>query len=109
MPWREIEVFLLKKERWILAKLDEWSRARVRRLLHGVSGEALPLFRLAVTLEINAGRRAVRCEPGRLLVSAPAPQRTLKVLLAGSRPRRSTLSRRARRITRSGSRWPRRR
>src|SRR5256885_10223908 len=35
---------------------------------------SLPLFGSAVTLEINAGRRAGRCEPGPLLVSAPAPQ-----------------------------------
>ena len=30
MPWREIEAFLRGKERWIVAKLDEWSRSPVR-------------------------------------------------------------------------------
>ncbi|HXL75552.1 MAG TPA: YgjP-like metallopeptidase domain-containing protein, partial [Burkholderiales bacterium] len=81
MPWREIEAFLRRKERWIVRKLDEWALMPRPTVLRGASGESLPLFGSAVTLEINAGRRAVRCEPGRLLVSAPAPQRTLKVLL----------------------------
>ena len=81
MPWREIEAFLRDKERWIVRKLDEWALMPRPTVLRGASGESLPLFGSAVTLEINAGRRAVRCEPGRLLVSAPAPQRTLKVLL----------------------------
>src|SRR5205809_265821 len=81
MPWRDIEAFLRDKERWIIRKLDEWALMPRPTVLRGASGESLPLFGSAVTLEVNAGRRAVRCEPGRLLVSAPAPQRTLKVLL----------------------------
>src|SRR2546422_1158698 len=80
-PWRDIEAYLRDKERWIVRKLDEWALMPRPTVLRGASGESLPLFGSAVTLEINAGRRAVRCEPGRLLVSAPAPQRTLKVLL----------------------------
>jgi hypothetical protein len=80
-PWRDIEAFLRDKERWIAGKLDEWALMPRPAVLRGASGESLPLFGSPVTLEINAGRHAVRCEPGRLLVSAPAPHRTLKVLL----------------------------
>src|SRR5437870_6161441 len=80
MPWREIEAFLRDKERWIVRKLDEWALMPRPTVLRGASGESLPLFGSAVTLEINAGRRAVRCGPGRVLVSAPAALRTFEVL-----------------------------
>ena len=70
-PWREIEGFLREKRRWILAKLDEWSRAPKPPLLLGMSGESLPLFGAPHTLEVLEGARSVRHEPGRLLVSAP--------------------------------------
>src|SRR5256885_1489980 len=81
MPWREIEAFLRDKERWIVRKLDEWALMPRPTVLRGASGESLPLFGSAVTLEINAGRRAGRGEPGPLLVNAPAPQRPLKGFL----------------------------
>jgi predicted metal-dependent hydrolase len=80
-PWRDIEAFLKQKERWIVAKMDEWARLPAPALLLGASGESLPLFGSALTLEVSTGRRAVRREPGRLVVSAPAPQRVAKVLV----------------------------
>ncbi len=80
-PWRDIEAFLKQKERWIVAKMDEWARLPPPAVVRGASGESLPLFGSAVTLEVSTGRRAVRREPGRLVVSAPSPQRVSKVLL----------------------------
>src|SRR5437588_5106283 len=58
-PWREIEAFLRDKERWILRKLDEWARTPRAPVLHGVSGETLPLFGIPATLEVRPGRRRV--------------------------------------------------
>jgi predicted metal-dependent hydrolase len=69
-PWREIEAFLRDKERWIVAKLDEWSRAPRPPVLHGVSGETLPLFGAPATLEVRAGRRRVEQHDNRLIVHA---------------------------------------
>ena len=80
-PWRDIEAFLKQKERWIVAKMDEWARLPAPALVRGASGESLPLFGSTLTLEVSTGRRAVRREPGRLMVSAPAPHRVTKVLL----------------------------
>jgi predicted metal-dependent hydrolase len=80
-PWREIEAFLRDKERWILAKLDEWARAPRALVLRGASGESLPLFGAPVTLEVGSGLRAVQRDGGRLLVYAPEPSRVLKVLV----------------------------
>jgi predicted metal-dependent hydrolase len=64
-PWRDIEQFVREKERWILAKLDEWALAPRPALVHGVTGERLPLFGEVVGLERRAG--AVRREAGKLV------------------------------------------
>jgi predicted metal-dependent hydrolase len=80
-PWRDIEAFLHQKERWIVRKLDEWARLPRPTIVHGQSGESLPLFGSQVTLEVSTGRRAVQRQPQRLLVSAPSPQRVAKVLI----------------------------
>jgi len=50
-PWRDIEGFVREKERWILAKLDEWAVAPRPAVLRGVRGERLPLFGKMVELE----------------------------------------------------------
>jgi predicted metal-dependent hydrolase len=71
MPWGEIEAFLRRKERWIVAKLDEWSRAPRPSVLHGESGEWLPLFGTPVVLDVRDGARAVKCHADRLIVHAP--------------------------------------
>jgi predicted metal-dependent hydrolase len=54
-PWRDIESFVREKERWILRKLEEWSRAPRPARLRGVSGETLPLFGRPLRLEIRPG------------------------------------------------------
>ena len=80
-PWREIEAFLRDKERWILAKLDDWARAPHAPVLRGASGESLPLFGAPVTLEVGSGARAVERDGAQLRVYAPEPARVLKVLV----------------------------
>jgi predicted metal-dependent hydrolase len=80
-PWREIEAFLHQKERWIVRKLDEWARLPRPLILRGHSGESMPLFGSAVTLEVKTGRHAVHHHPRGLVVSAPSPQRVAKVLI----------------------------
>src|SRR6267142_3842729 len=54
-PWREIEAFLRDKERWILRNLDEWARTPRGVVVHGESGETLPLFGVAHRLETGHG------------------------------------------------------
>ena len=66
-PWRDIEGFVREKERWILAKLDEWACAPRPAVLGGASGERLALFGETVELERRAG--PVRREGDKLLVS----------------------------------------
>ncbi|HET7364369.1 MAG TPA: SprT family zinc-dependent metalloprotease [Burkholderiales bacterium] len=78
-PWREIEAFLRDKERWILRKLDAWSRVPHPPLLRGVSGETLPLFGAPALLEVRPGRRQVEQYDGRLIVHART--RPLEVLV----------------------------
>src|SRR5256885_13928883 len=63
MPWREIEAFLRRKERWIVRKLDEWALMPRPTVLRGASGGSLPLFGSAGHHEYDARRRAVRLLP----------------------------------------------
>jgi predicted metal-dependent hydrolase len=79
--WRDIESFIRDKERWILAKLQEWARAPKPALLELTSGETLPLFGESLTLEVHEGGRSVRREAGKLLVAAPAPKRVAEILI----------------------------
>ena len=79
-PWREIEAFLRDKQRWILAKLEAWSRVPRAAVLRGVTGETLPLFGTPATLDVRPGRRRVEQQDARLVVHART--RPLDVLLA---------------------------
>jgi predicted metal-dependent hydrolase len=80
-PWRDIESFLRVKERWILAKLDEWARVPRPAILRGASGETLPLFGTSLWLEVREGGRAVRHQADRLVVCAPGPLRVAETLV----------------------------
>ena len=80
-PWHEIEGFLRDKERWILRKLEEWSRAPRPALLRCASGEILPLFGAPVVLAVRPGRSRVRREGINLVVSAPRRSRPIDVLV----------------------------
>jgi predicted metal-dependent hydrolase len=80
-PWREIERFLRDKEPWILRKLDAWARVPHPPVLHGVSGETLPLFGAPAMLDVRTGRRHVEALDGRVIVQAPARTRPLDVLV----------------------------
>jgi len=79
-PWRDIEGFVREKERWILAKLDEWAVAPRPALLRGVTGETLPLFGNLAKLEVREGARSVKPEPDGLVVTAPG-SRALETLV----------------------------
>ena len=80
-PWREIEAFVRDKERWILKKLDAWARVPHPPVVHGVSGETLPLFGAPAVLDVRAGRRHVEAHEGRVIVQAPARARPLDLLV----------------------------
>ena len=81
--WRDIESFLRHKERWILAKLQDWSRVPPPAVLRGTSGESLPLFGMPMLLEVRVGEgRAVKRHDERLVVCAPEARRILDTLLA---------------------------
>jgi len=79
-PWRDIEAFLREKERWIVAKLEEWARVPRPEMLRGTSGESLPYFGVEHTLEVREGGRAVALAGGIITVSAPR-SRVLSTLL----------------------------
>ncbi len=81
-PWREVESFLRHKERWILAKLDEWSRVTPAPVLRCASGERLPLFGEPRELEVRRGSRGVHEQAERLVVCARKGARPLPVLVA---------------------------
>ncbi len=81
-PWREIEAFLRHKERWILTKLEEWSRVVPAAVLQCATGERLPLFGEARELEVRQGRRGVYDLGERLVVCARQGARPLPVLVA---------------------------
>jgi predicted metal-dependent hydrolase len=80
-PWREIEGFLRDKERWILRKLEEWSRTPRPGAIHGVSGESLPLFGIPVLLEVRHNRRGVELRDDRLMLGVPNRSKPVAVLL----------------------------
>jgi hypothetical protein len=81
-PWREVESFLRHKERWILAKLDEWARVAPAPVLRCASGERLPLFGEPRELDVRLGPRRVEDQGERLVVSARKGSRPLLVLVA---------------------------
>ena len=80
-PWREIEGFLRDKERWILRKLDEWSRMPRGAHLHGASGEIVPLFGVPQVLDVRHGRRHVERRDGRIVVTVGRRSRPLEALV----------------------------
>src|SRR3954464_16101800 len=69
-PWRDVEGFLHEKERWILRKLDEWSRLPRGVHLHGMSGEMVPVFGVLHVLDVGHGRGHSGNGEGRLTFTA---------------------------------------
>jgi predicted metal-dependent hydrolase len=80
-PWREIEGFLHDKQRWILRKLDEWSRMPRGMRLAGESGELVPVFGALHVLEVRHGRRHVEARDGRIVVTVGKRSRPADALL----------------------------
>jgi len=79
--FRDIETFLLDKERWILSKLEEWARLPRAPIVGVHSGESIPLHGIDTALEVREGGRAVRLEGEQLLVCAPRLSRAPHALL----------------------------
>jgi predicted metal-dependent hydrolase len=79
-PWREIEAFLRYKEDWIVRKLDEWACMPRGPVLHGASGEFVPLFGIPRLIEVRHGRRHVAHDPVRITLTVPRRSRPLDVL-----------------------------
>jgi len=79
-PWRDIEAFLREKQRWILARLEEWSGITRPSVVRGASGDTLPLFGERMTLVVQYGCSAVARDAGRILVTTRAPHRGPRVL-----------------------------
>lgn len=78
--WRDVERFLRDKESWILRKLDEWAATPRGDVLHGETGEMVPVFGTPKVIEVRRGRRSVEEVDGRLVISSGG--RTLDVLVA---------------------------
>ncbi len=81
-PFRDVEAFLRDKQRWVLAKLEEWARAPRPEALRLETGATLPLRGERVTLDVReAGRAGVARDGARLVIRAPGPQRASRALL----------------------------
>lgn len=80
-PWREIEAFVREKQRWILARLEEWAGAPRPTVIRGATGETLPVFGAPHTLVVLEGRRDVAREDARIVVRAPSPRNALALLV----------------------------
>lgn len=72
-PWVEIEKFLLEKSRWILKKLDEWSKAGRPLRVIGVSGETIPVRGRPLLLELAEGEKRIELSGERLLLQLRTP------------------------------------
>ena len=67
--WREIEAFLFEKERWIVARLDEWDGVPRAAPVLGFDGERLPVFGETLGLAVVAGKPGVQREGRELRIS----------------------------------------
>jgi predicted metal-dependent hydrolase len=78
--WREIEAFLLEKQRWIVARLDEWADVPHAAPVLGFGGDRLPVFGEPHVLAVAAGRSGVRQDGARLCISTPDPAARHRVI-----------------------------
>lgn len=78
-PWVEVERFLIEKSRWILAKLDEWSKAGRPVRIMGVAGENIPVRGRSLALELSQGEKRIDLSGDRLMLRMRKPQERLRV------------------------------
>ena len=78
--WRDIEAFLLEKQHWILARLQEWEGVNRAAPVLGLDGDVLPLFGEPLRISLRRGRSAVHRDRARLFVSTPAPSASHRVV-----------------------------
>jgi len=78
-PWVQVEKFLVEKSRWILTKLDEWSKAGRPVRIIGVAGEAIPVRGRSLTLELAQGEKRVDLSGDRLVLRMRKPEECPRV------------------------------
>jgi predicted metal-dependent hydrolase len=78
-PWAEVERFLLEKTRWILKKLDEWSKAGRPLRIGGAHGELIPLHGRILTLELVEGPKRIETAGDRLVMQLRRPHERARV------------------------------
>jgi predicted metal-dependent hydrolase len=67
-PWVEVERFLLEKSRWILKKLDEWSKAGRPLRVAGAAGEAIPVGGRMLLLDVAEGPKRIALADDRIVL-----------------------------------------
>lgn len=78
-PWVEVEKFLVEKSRWILAKLDEWSKAGRPVRIAGIDGESIPVRGRDLVLEVAQGEKRVELSGDRLVLRVRNPMERVRV------------------------------
>lgn len=78
-PWVEVEKFLVEKSGWILAKLDEWSKAGRPVRIVGTAGESIPVRGRNLLLELAQGEKRVELSGERLVLRIRNPNEHSRV------------------------------
>ena len=78
-PWIEVEKFLLEKSRWIVTKLDEWSKAGRPVRVVGVAGESIQVRGRTLVLELAQGDKCVELAGERLVLRVRNPLERARV------------------------------
>lgn len=78
-PWLEVERFLLEKSRWILKKLDEWSKAARPVRIAGAHGESIPMHGRLLTLDLSEGAKRFEVTGEQLVVQLRRPHERPRV------------------------------
>ena len=71
---------MTEKERWIVARLDEWAGVPRAAPVLGLDGEPLPVFGETLALAVVAGHPDVRREGARLRISTRRPSSSHRVV-----------------------------
>jgi predicted metal-dependent hydrolase len=78
-PWIEVEKFLVEKSIWILAKLEEWSKAGRPVRIVGAAGESIPVRGRNLLLELSQGEKRVELSGDRLVLRMRSPHEHSRV------------------------------
>ena len=70
MSIADIEAFVRSHGDWVIRKLDEYARTRVRRQIAIRDGQSIPVLGTEVEVRVVAGGNRVRWENGKLVLAA---------------------------------------